>query len=306
MVMTSMASTFAEGIMPASSELRLINQNVEWIASPGEFTRSRLLYAMLSGIYCAKSNYKLVRDFYPACEVIHVVSGKGWYLKGKEWIEICEGDSVIQDLRYPNGYKAHAEEPFVLKYVVFDGMPLVELWNLYFTDRTIIMTSPALKHSLLPCMDAIIALMQEPEPTVEQDYEISKLLYELLLQALAYRRGKGGEASGEVYPAALQLAKQYMDESLASIRDIREVANRSGLSYFHFNRTFKRYFQCTPREYLLLNRINHAKQLLLLSRHSITEIAYRSGFDSYSTFLQSFQKVERCSPTAYRKNWRQD
>nr|WP_240548312.1 helix-turn-helix domain-containing protein [Paenibacillus lignilyticus] len=261
---------------------------------------------MLSGVYGAKSNYKLVRDFYPACEVIHVVSGKGWYLKGKDWIEIHEGDSVIQDLRYPHGYKAHPDDPFVIKYVVFDGMPLVELWHLYFTDRTIILTSPCPKHSLLPSMDAIIAFMQEPEPALEQDYEISKLLYGLLLQALAYRRGRDGDVSGDEYPAALQHAKRYMDEALDSIRDIKEVSDRSGLSYFHFNRSFKRYFQCTPREYLLLNRIHHAKRLLLLSRHSVTEIAYRSGFDSYSTFLQSFQKVERCSPTAYRKNGRQD
>ena len=84
----------------------------------------------------------------------------------------------------------------------------------------------------------------------------------------------------------------------------QEVADYSGFSYYHFSRLFKEYTSSSFSEYLARQRINRAVQQLGSTRDSITEIAYRAGFQSISSFNRVFQEYMHCSPREYRNNYR--
>lgn len=53
---------------------------------------------------------------------------------------------------------------------------------------------------------------------------------------------------------------------------------------------------------MIFYRLNIAKQLLLESDFSITEIAYRCGFSDASYFSKVFRSSVGVSPLEYRKN----
>ena len=85
----------------------------------------------------------------------------------------------------------------------------------------------------------------------------------------------------------------YIDAHYAEDLTLDAVASYSGFSKYHFTRLFKQYANTTFYDYLSYKRIKVAEQLLTEPELSITEIAFRSGFSSISTFI--VPTIVRCS-----------
>ena len=69
-----------------------------------------------------------------------------------------------------------------------------------------------------------------------------------------------------------------------------------------FLRLFRQYMGTTPYNYLVNFRITQAKELLVLTDHSVTEIAQQVGFGDASNFSTRFAKATGQSPLQYRKS----
>lgn len=98
----------------------------------------------------------------------------------------------------------------------------------------------------------------------------------------------------------LSIAFEYIDSNYTENLTLEQVASVAGFSKFHFSRLFK---QCSGQnfhEYLCLKRVQASEVLLLTPALSITEIAFKSGFASLSSFNRAFRAVNHCSPTEYR------
>jgi len=57
-----------------------------------------------------------------------------------------------------------------------------------------------------------------------------------------------------------------------------------------------------PAEYISKVKMNKAKELLLGTSASITEIAYSLGYPNLFSFTRAFKKYYSISPSAYRNN----
>ncbi|MFN8575150.1 MAG: AraC family transcriptional regulator, partial [Gemmatimonadaceae bacterium] len=75
-------------------------------------------------------------------------------------------------------------------------------------------------------------------------------------------------------------AKDRMDAASHEDWPVQRLARVSGVSHAHFARSFKQAFGLPPHRYLLTRRIERAKTLLRDTDLSITEIAYRTGWES--------------------------
>lgn len=98
----------------------------------------------------------------------------------------------------------------------------------------------------------------------------------------------------------LSIAFEYIDSNYMENVTLEKVASIAGFSKFHFSRLFK---QCSGQnfhEYLCLKRVQASEVLLLNPDLSITEIAFKSGFASLSSFNRAFRTINHCSPTEYR------
>lgn len=98
----------------------------------------------------------------------------------------------------------------------------------------------------------------------------------------------------------LAIAFEYIDSNYTENVTLEKVAAIAGFSKFHFSRLFK---QCSGQnfhEYLCFKRVQASETLLIKPDLSITEIAFKSGFASLSSFNRAFRTINHCSPTEYR------
>jgi AraC family transcriptional regulator of adaptative response / methylphosphotriester-DNA alkyltransferase methyltransferase len=81
---------------------------------------------------------------------------------------------------------------------------------------------------------------------------------------------------------------------------LRELASQVGVSSYHLNRTFKDKEGVTPRLYIEKFRIDKAKELLLSTTSTNTEVCFQIGYESLSSFYKAFQKHVGYSPKEFR------
>ncbi|MCX7307974.1 MAG: AraC family transcriptional regulator [Afipia sp.] len=84
------------------------------------------------------------------------------------------------------------------------------------------------------------------------------------------------------------------------------LANRAGVSAFHFLRLFSNVLGVTPHQYLVRSRLRHAARLLTDDARSITSIAFDVGFGDLSNFVRTFHRAAGISPGRYRAMARGD
>jgi len=101
---------------------------------------------------------------------------------------------------------------------------------------------------------------------------------------------------------AVNYAINYIKENYTSKISLSDIAKElcittSGLIY-----KFKKHLGITPLEYIIELKIGHAKNLLLQTTMSISEIAEQCGYDNMYYFSNSFKKATGFSPSVFRSN----
>ena len=100
-----------------------------------------------------------------------------------------------------------------------------------------------------------------------------------------------------ILQAAETLRKNYQQELC-----LADLLAEAHMSKSYFLRLFRRYMGTTPYNYLVNFRITQAKELLVLTDHSVGEIAQKVGFGDASNFSTRFAKATGQSPLQYRKS----
>ncbi len=102
----------------------------------------------------------------------------------------------------------------------------------------------------------------------------------------------------KVEKIALYIAKNYHHPI-----KVADVGRKVDLHPDHANVIFKKAFGMTLNEYLIQQRISHAKRKLISTDESITDILYECGFNSISRFNAAFRTLNDCTPREFRKRY---
>lgn len=81
---------------------------------------------------------------------------------------------------------------------------------------------------------------------------------------------------------------------------VDDMAHIAGYSKYYFSRLFLEYEGTSPAVFLKLLRLDFAENLLLTTRYSVKEIAFRCGFEDSGYFCKSFKKQYGISPGEFR------
>ena len=95
-------------------------------------------------------------------------------------------------------------------------------------------------------------------------------------------------------------AKDRMDAASHEDWPVHRLARVSHVSAAHFARSFKQAFGVPPHRYLLTRRIERATALLRDTDLPVTDIAFRTGWESLGTFGRTFRDVTGDSPSTIR------
>jgi AraC-like DNA-binding protein len=114
-------------------------------------------------------------------------------------------------------------------------------------------------------------------------------------------RGRGGLA-----PWQERRAKELLTANLSGNLSLSELARACRLSSSHFSQAFRQSVGSPPHQWLLTQRVERAKQLLLNTDQPLCEIALVTGFADQSHFTRVFSGRIKASPAAWRRAQKSD
>src|ERR1035438_3246892 len=99
---------------------------------------------------------------------------------------------------------------------------------------------------------------------------------------------------------SVERAIRHMREHLDAPLDLEELAHIAALSKFHLVRVFDEVTGTTPHHFLSCLRVQRAKELLLNTDASITDVCLKVGYISLGTFSNTFSELVGVPPQAFR------
>ncbi|MGX7263614.1 helix-turn-helix domain-containing protein [Enterococcus crotali] len=109
---------------------------------------------------------------------------------------------------------------------------------------------------------------------------------------------------------ATELADDRMNQLLEDIQknydqpiSLEALAEKSGISYYHLSRSFKKQVGINFTEYLNQIRLMHAAESLVVTSQSVIKVALNSGFSTAKSFHQVFKKQYGLTPASFRKKY---
>ncbi len=94
----------------------------------------------------------------------------------------------------------------------------------------------------------------------------------------------------------------YINNNLSEELDIDRLAELGNYSSFHFHRIMRASLGEPLGSYITRLRLETSVQLLKMTELSVADIAFKTGYDSPSSFNKAFKKRFSVSPGEYREN----
>ena len=124
-----------------------------------------------------------------------------------------------------------------------------------------------------------------------------QLLREYSSQTLSPEKRYVNGLTNKKLKSVLDLIESDLSEDLS----LKILAKTAGMSEYHFLRMFKQSTGYTPYQYVINQRIERAKELLVNTEITITEIAYLLGFSTSAHFTHLFRRKTGFLPSQMRK-----
>ena len=98
----------------------------------------------------------------------------------------------------------------------------------------------------------------------------------------------------------IEKALYYLEENYRRQPELKELAESTGLSEYHFQRVFTRWAGISPKRFLQFLTKENAKELL--KRSSVLDATYSVGLSSPSRLHDLFLSTEAVTPGQYKSN----
>lgn len=169
---------------------------------------------------------------------------------------------------------------------------------------------PELNQNLLFSISQIFTIRKEKEK-IFQNTEMFICLLEMFMTFGNYiiesqEESESVEQKNDRLLKRIQIACNYIQENCEMNLTLEKVADHIGFSPFYFSRCFKKVTTFSFVEYLTIQRVKRIQALLTDEDMLITDAAYQAGFKSISTLNRVFKKYSGCSPSDYKKYYRED
>lgn len=102
----------------------------------------------------------------------------------------------------------------------------------------------------------------------------------------------------------LVTALQYIREHWAEPFDVSDLLEAVATSRRSLERMFQTHLGRSPAEEIRRTQINHVKWLLMEGRLSLSDIATKAGFSTFSNFASAFRREVGMTASVYRKQFR--
>ena len=101
----------------------------------------------------------------------------------------------------------------------------------------------------------------------------------------------------------MKLVYEYVQKHFTDKITLEDAANVANMSIISFNRFIKKRTGKTFVNYINDIRIGYAARWLVEKDMSVSEVAFKSGFNNIANFNRSFKAIKNCTPSQYREDF---
>ena len=240
--------------------------------------------------------------FHESYTIIFVLEGTGDYSTKNKQLVVPSGSSLVL-----KPYEVHTGKPtsgegwrFLSAYI---PQSLVEsaYQNYKGNDGSEGLNQPVFREHRLDCPQLFQIGTQTFTAILEgNNSSLAKQQIEQFLKVLFHVGDKINEPEHQrVIRESVNLVKDYLHLHYAKEISIEHLCNLSGLTEFSLIKSFKKYFELPPHQYLINLRVEKAKKLLKQTSSS-THIAYEVGFYDQSHFIRHFKNIVGITPKKFK------
>jgi AraC family transcriptional regulator len=130
--------------------------------------------------------------------------------------------------------------------------------------------------------------------------DLSPFAMEGLIHLLLAETARRPERTHGGPPEFIERAREILDDDFRSRPRLAAVAGSVGVHPTHLSHAFRRWYDCTPGEYLRRRRVDFACEALSDPRRTLSEISRSAGFADQSHFTRTFRRLTGMTPRVYR------
>lgn len=242
------------------------------------------------GVTNPNPNYRMAREENKYFIFEYIVSGKGYLEIDDKKYTVQEGDVYIIEPNKSHCYYSDSKNPFKKIWINILGdffiyiFKRLHLSNIHYFPKS-------------NCQSYFIQLLDLARASNQSDeiaYQACQILFSLLCY-LADTSIKRTNVSDIAYRT-----KQILDNSLYKKLYIEDIEKELHCSKSQINREFDKHYHTTPYNYLLTQKLNMAKRLLITTNATLIEISDILAFSDPHYFSRIFKKYMKISPKQYR------
>lgn len=132
-----------------------------------------------------------------------------------------------------------------------------------------------------------------------QHYGYEKLIDLKIQEILTYIERENNTDS--IKSTDLIYCRRYIDENYMRELTISKLAEITNYSPDRFRHLFVERFGVSPKQYIVMQRLSHAKELLKTTKLPCADIAQICGFSDSTQMSKMFKKYFEITPTEYKR-----
>ena len=241
------------------------------------------------------SGYHQVRLNAATSCIEYIISGKGIInTNGNSYI-VNAGDTYMLHFGDDHNYYSDAKDPFDKIWINFHGTLSEAIIKTYGLEDVIVFRNTDTSKWIYKMKEIFENNLNDYD---ELHYRTSAYFVNFIrFLSLSHKEAEEKKDN-------LDKIRTYIDNNFLKDILIKDLPEISGLSREHTIRLFKQRFGITPRNYLLDNKMEFAKTLLLSTNESVSEIAYKLNYQNPTTFSAIFHKQTGYTPLQYRNKYK--
>jgi len=217
-------------------------------------------------------------------------------LKGKE-ITLKEGSMILYLPGEKQKYRFKAVDKPISCYLHFTGSGCMEILKECDFLKTQVI-HPGKRHIFYPLFSKLSDEKYCKKPLYEKMMNAYLMEFFVELSRIMRAQSMLNRKSQDIERVCAEMRKNYTEQ-----KEVSYYADMCFLSTGRFHRVFKLYTGMTPCEYINDIRISRAKELLVNTNMTMSEIAERTGFSDQNYFSRVFKKYTGISPRQYLEQY---
>lgn len=245
----------------------------------------------LSVIAPDETAVKGVKHIHEAAHIIFILDG--WYALAKARLELTAPPRSLIFVPAGTTHQNHPQTPQTRILTISISQLQIEQARNYVRLPE---TEQAFRHGEI----AFLASRLESECRGWRDTSV--LTAEGICLELLAAIAKRNEVKERTPPRWLRTAREILHDRCCGTVSISEIAGAAGVHPIHLSRTFRKFFKCTPGDYLRDCRLEIAASLLRDGREPIAQVALASGFTDQSQLSKAFRRKFGVTPAEFRRS----